>query len=110
MGSCSTLRLGWSRDLSALQDVRQRAAASAEAAASLNAQSGRGAEYSGYLGDAAAVDEAVTASVVVASAARVPKVQSWLAYLHEMSIAFSPDWHGFGKGSTAGVRHTVCTQ
>ena len=58
--------------------MRERAAASAEAAAARNAQSGRGDEYSGVpsSGDAdvLGVEEPQVASVIVASAARLPKV------------------------------------
>lgn len=82
LGQCAAsdgpCRLGWSRGAEGLQDVRGRAALSAEAAASRNAQSGRGDEYSGIPStdaDTSAVDAPQLASVIVASAARLPKVQ-----------------------------------
>ena len=82
LGHCAAAHgprsLGWSRGASGLPGVRERAAACAEAAASRNAQSGRGDEYSGRpSGDAevAAAAAPHIASIIVASAARLPKVR-----------------------------------
>lgn len=80
MASDGAVQLTWSRDESALPEVRQRAEAAAAAAAVSNADSTRALEYNRVRSDSALPACATVASIIVASAAQIGKVRACSLY------------------------------
>lgn len=70
--------LQWTRDESTLSEVRRRADAAAAAAAVSNADSASASQYNRTGSTAEGVDQLPVARVIVASAARIPKVSLWM--------------------------------
>jgi len=78
--------LEWSRDESTLSAVRQRAEVAAAAAAVSNADSGQASQYNRTSSSGNSSGSLPVAKVILASAARIPKVRAHLNRLLHFSF------------------------